>query len=416
MYRRKFCLAVALLSTSTLLAQEFKIANRTVQVHGFASQGFVYTAGNNWLTMGSTQGSAAMTDMGLNMSSQVSDRLRVGAQVYDRNLGQLGQWHPSVDWAVADYRFTNWFGVRAGKVKTVIGLHNETQDLEFLDVFALLPQSVYPTDLRDATIAHWGMDFYGTLPARARLGTFSYAAYTGYRSDSIYSGYPYLLQVLAGIRFKRYGGLVYGGDLRWQTPLKGFLVGISRLNEHISGDGTISMPVGSGNSGGLPPPLFPNLGTTSSSSYEEHSRQDWTNQFYGEYRWRRLTVDSEYRRYLRDQSVFNGLSVVVTDVRGWYISGSYRPIKRLEVGSYYSRYTIDDNGTGSTSMPANHIYDKVVSGRVDLNRFWNLKIEGHFMDGYGYGAYPDGFYASLANQNSFKPQTNALVLKTGFHF
>jgi hypothetical protein len=67
-------------------------------------------------------------------------------------------------------------------------------------------------------------------------------------------------------------------------------------------------------------------------------------------------------------------------------------------------------------MPANHIYDKVVSAKIDLNRFWEAKIEGHLMDGYGSGPYPDGFYASLADQNSFNPETNALVLKTGFHF
>jgi len=38
-----------------------------------------------------------------------------------------------------------WFGVRGGKVKTVIGLSNDTQDYEFLNTFALLPQSVYPS-------------------------------------------------------------------------------------------------------------------------------------------------------------------------------------------------------------------------------------------------------------------------------
>ena len=87
-------------------AQEFRAWNRTVQVHGFLSQGLVKTDQNNWLTMNTRAGSGAMTEMGLNMSSQLTDKFRVGAQVYDRNLGQLGQWHPSLDWAVADYRFT----------------------------------------------------------------------------------------------------------------------------------------------------------------------------------------------------------------------------------------------------------------------------------------------------------------------
>ena len=124
----------------TLKAQEFEVLDRTVQIHGFVSQGFVYTNNNNWLTMNTSQGSAGFTDFGLNMSSQVTDKFRVGRKGYDRNLGQLGQYHPSLDWAVADYRFKGWFGVRGGKVKTTLGLYTDTQDEDFLHTFALLPQ------------------------------------------------------------------------------------------------------------------------------------------------------------------------------------------------------------------------------------------------------------------------------------
>ena len=121
--------------------------------------------------MNSSQGSGAFTDFGFNVSTSVTDKLRVGAQLYDRNLGQLGQYHPSLDWAVADYRFKSWLGVRGGKVKTTLGLYTDTQDLDFLRAFALLPQSVYPADLRDATMAHLGGDIYGNVSLKHRLGT-----------------------------------------------------------------------------------------------------------------------------------------------------------------------------------------------------------------------------------------------------
>ncbi|MGA9907906.1 MAG: hypothetical protein WBQ01_16160, partial [Candidatus Sulfotelmatobacter sp.] len=68
-----------------------------------------------------------------------------------------------------------------------------------------------------------------------------------------------------------------------------------------------------------------------------------------------------------------------------------------------------------TTLPANHIYDKVISGRVDLRRFWNVKVEGHFMNGYGSSTYPDGFYPQV-NPQGFKSDTNALVIKTGVIF
>ncbi len=49
-----------------LNAQDFKLFDRQVQIHGFASQGFVYTDNNNWLTMKTADGSAAFTDFGAN--------------------------------------------------------------------------------------------------------------------------------------------------------------------------------------------------------------------------------------------------------------------------------------------------------------------------------------------------------------
>jgi hypothetical protein len=59
----------------------------------------LHTDENNWLTMYSQGvGSAAFTEFGLNMSAPVTDKLGVEGQLYDRNLGQLGQYHPSLDW------------------------------------------------------------------------------------------------------------------------------------------------------------------------------------------------------------------------------------------------------------------------------------------------------------------------------
>jgi hypothetical protein len=388
--------------------QEFKLWNRTVQVHGFASQGFVHTDENNWLTMNTSQTSAAMTDMGLNMSSQLTDKFRVGAQVFDRNLGRLGQYHPSLDWAVADYRFTNWFGIRAGKVKTTLGLFNDSQDLDFLRVFALLPQGVYPTDIRDTTIAHTGGDVYGDIYLRHRLGVLAYTVYAGHRSDSIYSGYPYLLSEW-GVYFRSLGGLQYGGDLRWNTPLKGLLIGASRMNQDITGKGS-----------------FVDLLTPSAGllPYQTSTTAFWTNQFYGEYVFRKLHVDAEYKRNFNQVPYVPGSNSTI-DVRAWYFSGTYRLHKRFDAGGYYSRYTVTDVSSGivallspnqtDTSLPQNHVYDKVLAIRADLNRFAYLKVEGHFMNGYGIGPYPDGFFPQQ-NPQGFKPDTNALVLKTGFHF
>jgi len=269
------------LGAAGLRAQfSFTLAGREVQIHSFASQGFGDSNTNNYLTMKTSQGSFAMTDLGANASIQLTDRFQIGAQVYSRNVGNLGNWHPQLDWAVADYRFKDWLGFRGGVVKTVFGLESDTQDFEFLHTFVLLPQSVYPIDLRDALLRHRGGDLYGEIPL-PRLGHLGYTVFAGRRSDSPYGGYPYLESAF-GVRFDSFGGLQVGQDLRWETPLKGLLVGASHANSELTGRGTW-MSVRPGQ----PAVTIP---------YEEHSKRNWTNQFYGQYAAGKLRLTAEYRR------------------------------------------------------------------------------------------------------------------------
>lgn len=393
-------------------AQELFLYGRKIEIHGFASQGFVYTDTNNWLTMNSNSGSGAYTDFGINVSTQITGKLRVGAQAYDRNLGRLGRYHAVLDWAVVDYHFRSWLAIRGGKVKTTFGLYNDTQDLDFLYTFALLPQSVYPTDVRDATIAHTGADLYGTVSLPLKLGEVSYTAFVGHRSDSIYTGYAYLASQY-GLHYSSYSGLQYGGDLRWQTPFKRLLFGVSRIDQDPTGKGTATNPLDPG--AGL-------VGIT------ERTRMSWINQYYGRFAVENLKIEAEYRRLVNGETdIISGQAVldITSDVRGWYVSAAYPIRKWVSVGSYYSRYTITHVATGllagqfpdqtDTSRPGNHIYDKAITGRFDLNRWWDIKVEGHFMDGNGNSVYPDGFYPQV-NPQGLQDNTKALVIKTGINF
>ena len=394
---RRFALSVVVFVSSfqvLLNAQDFKILDRTVQFHGFASQGFIYTSDNNWLTMGTASGSGAMTDMGANASMAVTDRLRIGAQVYDRNLGHLGQWHPTLDWAYADYRFTDWFGIRGGKVKTVSGLYNDTQDMDFLRPFALLPQGVYPTNIREVTIAHKGGDIYGRIALGQRGGSLMYTAFAGERDDSKYGGYFYLEQIPPPVLvLNSISALQYGGDLRWNTPLKGLLVGISRYSESNQGDGVFDV------GGGFMP-------------YTQSSKADWNNQFYGQYIRNQFEIDAEYRHSWIDEVIYSGQEEVQTNAKAWYVAGSYRVFKWMQLGSYYSSLDVQ----APLGNSSGYIHDKDVTLRFDANRYLNFKLEGHFIDGVGLpGIYPGGFY-SIDNPNGLKPGTNAMVVKSNFNF
>jgi hypothetical protein len=406
MFRRGLAagMLVALTVSISLHAQEFKIGPRTVQVHGFGTQGFIHTNDNNWLTMNTSGvGSGTFTDMGLNMGMQITDNVHIGGQFYDRKLGKLGDWEPLMDWAMVDYRPKPWLGFRVGKVKTVLGLFTDSQDMDFNNTSALMPQSVYPIDLRDASIAHEGGDIYGKVKLPNKLGTIAYTAYGGRRADNMHSGYPYLLTGIAGITLNSYGGPVFGGDFRWNTPVRGLTVGISRLNEMITGKGSYNGQ----------------LGIPAQPHYWENSKHDWTNQYYGRMVKEKFHAESEYRRYLRDQNIFSGLTWVETDVRGWYVGGGYTINKWIEAGSYYSRYRITPFGGPGVSTAYSdaqkHDFDKAITAKFTVNKYTYFKVEGHFMDGNGTALYPAGFYANV-NPKGFKDNTNAIVVRTGFSF
>lgn len=389
----------------------FQWKGRSVQIHGFGSQGFAWSHQNNYLTMKTSQGSFAMTDGGVNISSQLTDRFRVGAQVSTRNIGSLGDWHPTLDWAFGDYKIKDWFGIRAGKVKTPLGLYNDTQDMEFLHTFALLPQAVYPTDLRDATIGHIGADIYGTIGSKP-FGSLAYTVYAGQRRDTQYGGYLYLLRD-RGIFMNSYKGLQYGADMKWTTPIPGILLGASHVRHNITGRGT-------GQCSPAVPVDCAAWNARTLGQYEEHSHKDFSNFLYGQYTYRNLKLDTEYRRFWRDQIVFNDSYEVQADTRGWYTSATYRFSKFFEMGGYYSRFTATWKRASApwaldTSQPNQHVYDKVITARFDVNRYWNVKVEGHFMDGYGGNQSPNGFYTPV-NPQGLKPKTNLLLVRTGWNF
>jgi len=395
--------AVAVLSLSAPVHAQYKfnLDGRQIQVHSFASQGFAYSNDNSYLTMNTSKGSFNFDDLGVNLSTQITDKFRVGAQGYTRRLGELSRGQVTLDWAVADYRLKPWLGFRGGKVKTALGLYNDLQDVDSLFTWALLPQSMYPIDLRGSTIAHYGGDLYG----RVRLGKYGkadYTAYGGVLPSDPHQGYMYALRTIFHFN-TAYVGPIAGGDLKWTTPLKGFLAGASFMEQHPKGSGkTVAGPFG--------PP----------ASFTQDTKKRQISQFYVQYLVKGLHIDGEYHRDYRDEAITQpGTAADIQwNARSWYLSGAYRINHLLEVGSYYSHFTPDQNV--DTSLPGNHIYDKVVTARFDLKSYWTVKAEGHFIDGYGAIDSARGFYDSfpgpLSGTAGFKPQTNMLMVRTGFSF
>lgn len=208
-----------------------------IQIHGFATQGFLYSSHNNYLTMKSNSGSLQWTEGALNVTDTVTDKLRIGIQVHMYQMGEFGGPNVVVDWASGDYRFNDRIGVRAGKIKVRFGLFNDAQDVDSLFVWVMLPQSLYPDDNRDYDLAELGGQVYGGVHLGARGGELQYSGHAGGNKLDANGGYLRLLSEY-GLTFPNPpSGNIVGGDARWVTPLRGLTVGASAANYALDGAG-----------------------------------------------------------------------------------------------------------------------------------------------------------------------------------
>jgi hypothetical protein len=334
------------------------------------------------LSMKSSEGSPQWTDAAVNISDSLSDNLRVGIQLHMYQLGQFGGSNVFVDWAQGDYKVNDHFGIRAGKVKTIWGLFNDSQDIDAIFLWILLPQGSYSVDHKSFYLAHVGGDVYGNVFFGKRAGTLHYVAYGGQATIDLNDGYIQTFAQIGLVFTNSLGGKTYGADLQWETPVQGLILGCS--GNWLTAYGTA--PAGSFNS---PPYLV-------SSIYGKFSRG-------------KVYLAGEYDRIPFNATITIGTEVIpfAQDGRSWFAMGSYRLSKKLQAGSYYSHYV---NKAADTTQPANYSKDWVLSGRYDFNSYFYAKIEGHFLHGTALGYY------SSTNPNGLTPNSNMLAAKIGFTF
>src|SRR5205814_9800689 len=125
----------------------------------------------------SSRGSLKLFEAGVNVSREVTDRLRAGVQLFARDFGALED-PLRIDWAFLDYRWRPWLGVRAGVIKMPFGLYNEYTDIDSARLPILMPQSVYSFRNRDILLSHRGFSIYGNRGLR-RAGVLEYQAWLG---------------------------------------------------------------------------------------------------------------------------------------------------------------------------------------------------------------------------------------------
>jgi hypothetical protein len=367
------CLSFAITFLNILNCHAIEVAD--IDIHGFISQGYMQTDNNNYLAGNTEKGSFEFNEFGINFGKELTEKLRLGLQLFARDLGDIGNGEVTLDWAYGDYRWKDWLGFRAGKIKLPYGFYNETRDIDALRTNILLPQSVYNDLQRDTLVAIQGAGIYGEIPVGV-FGDLSYQLQIGTFDVDSDSGIAKVTEALGRGVFeveKFNIDTAYDGSLQWSTPLDGLRVGGSYLTLSLDSDIRTNYPFG---------PL-----PAGSSLVADFN--DITNYVASaEYTWNDLVLAAEYTRQELTFGIDNVLPEDTTKSEGYYLSASYRFTDWLQVGTYYSVYyaNIEDKD-GDTleaqGLPDHGAWQKdwALTTRFDLNEYWTIKLEGHMLDG-----------------------------------
>lgn len=380
----KYLLAICIVFTAfSVSAVEFGDISMgsNVEIHGFISQGYMQSSHNNFF--GETDdGTAEFSEVGFNLGTDLGDNLRLGIQIFSRKLGEFGKGEVEIDWAYGDYRYKDWLGIRAGKMKLPHGLHNTTRDIDFLRTNIFLPQSVYNEAWRDSVAAIQGGEVYGDIYL-GKAGNFSYQFQGGICEFDVDSGVVTTTKdqlKLKGMDFdikdstSHYGAAT---GLVWSAPVDGLKFSLTGwvVNFTLKGETTVGSD------------------ETLKFEMETKSRQ-WTGSI--QYEIGDFIISGEYSRNYYDfwseaDKIGNFHDKLETE--GYYGAVSYRFTDWMEIGTYYSVYyaDIDDkngkaNKTGSRKNAGYNDYDSwlkdlCLSVKFDISENWVLKFEGHKMDG-----------------------------------
>lgn len=422
-----FILAVLLLLP--IQAMAFDAAK--LQVNGFLSQGYLDSTTNNFLTTDSVEGTTEFNEIGLAVSTQISDKLRAGMQLLARDLGNVGNNEVRLDWGFADYRYQDYLGVRIGKVKLPMGLYNEGRDTDMLRPMVFLPQSIYDETKRDLLVAYQGAGLYGNLS----LGVLGDLDYHGFYGSINVDDESLLITALrqngsftltkanttAPPPPNQYSlnnvnvnnDYIAGGGLVINTALDGLRLGCSWLTvkNDLSFSGTIL--------DSAPSPANPNpsiVGIIPLGVGELENESTFVASL--EYAYENFMLAGEYGETKRTQS-FSGLVASEGTAQSWYVMAAYTFLDRLTVSALYDEYYSnkddkDGEAFAKTSSSRKDFFtwrkDLGVGVRYDITPNWLVKAEYHDIDGAAL------FLTTVNNPADLEQDWDYFVVKTSVNF
>jgi hypothetical protein len=346
-----------IVSAFGMIGNAFAFDADQIKIHGFVSQGYLKTDQNDFYFADTEDGTFQFNEMGIHFASELSNNLRLGIQFLSRDLGKIGNNEVTVDWAFADYRFRNWLGIRAGKIKKPHGLRNQSRDIDSARTSIFLPLCIYDDISRDTYLSTQGVGVYGLLP-----GGFSYEIQYGTTDMKADGGTARNIDwALGTVPSKIDADEHYALSLQWDTPLAGLLLSAT---------------------------VFDISSIRLETSFGEMEMTEFA-EYVGslEYVYENFKFIAEYRSHPA-QMALNGKVIADQTIEAYYAEADYRLSERLGIGTYYSVLYLDEDDKDGEQYKARNLpaalawrKDLALFVRFDINDYWVFKLEGHYMDG-----------------------------------
>ena len=385
----KKIMPLAVLLVSSASAHAYDVGR--VELHGFASIGYVQSSENN-IIEDSEDGTFQFNEFGLNAGTTFFDDIYIGVQVMSRDYGAVGNNDIYVNWALVDYQWRDILGFKLGKVKLPLGLYGDIRDYDFLRTPIFLPQSIYNDNYRELNDSYTGGGIYGTFDL-GQGGRLKYDLFYGLEQDIDKDGGIARDVNLGGMQFiESTVDYTFGGRLKWHTPVSGLQLAVSFRQLDTTTDAKSTDT-----------PLFMNIILDDVQS----------TTFSGEYSIGRFTIMGEYEMVRGDivrtidmTSLGQPLITSKSEINAehYYAQVSYRFTDWFTAGVYYSvdvPNTDDRDGESLIERGLQDISawqnDLAVTTRFDVTDFWLIKLEYHYVDGTSLlteADNPDGFEKS----------------------
>jgi hypothetical protein len=149
-----------------------------LQFHGFVSQAYLLSDGNNFYG-DSQRGSTDYMEAAVNSTWRVTPNLNFAGQLLTRDAGTSDNGDLKIDFLFADLKSvetdTSGLGFRLGRVRNAYGFYNDTRDVLFTRPSILMPQAIYfeGNGLRELLFASDGVQLYSYWDASNHTTTFN---------------------------------------------------------------------------------------------------------------------------------------------------------------------------------------------------------------------------------------------------